>query len=79
MANNGQHHLDPARSVIDRLGGVDVVARVTGKDRSRVYRWMYPMDRGGTGGLIPQRVIPGLLKYAEKNHIRLKAADFFAA
>jgi hypothetical protein len=78
MPQNGQH-LDPARTIIDRLGGVEVVARVTGKNRSRVYRWMYPTDRGGTGGLIPQRTIPRLLAYAEKNHIRLKPADFIVS
>lgn len=69
-------YLDPARTIIERLGGVDVVAGVTKKHRTRVFRWMYPPERGGTGGLIPQREIPGLLDFARKKSIRLRAADF---
>lgn len=78
MASNGHSngHLDPARRIITRLGGVDAVARVTGKSRSRVFRWMYPIDRGGTGGLIPQRTIPILVKHAKRKRIKLTAGDF---
>jgi hypothetical protein len=69
-------HLDPAKTVIERLGGVDNVAEITGKHRTRVFRWMYPEERGGTGGLVPQREIPGLLQYARDNKIKLAPADF---
>jgi hypothetical protein len=74
MASNG--HLDPAKKIIERLGGVNVVATVTGKHRSQVFRWMYPPERGGTGGLIPQRTIPALLEYAKSEGIKLRPADF---
>jgi hypothetical protein len=76
MTSSQRRHLEPARSVIERLGGVDVVANVTRKDRTRVFRWMYPVERGGTGGLVPQRVWPRLLEYAAKNRIKLEPADF---
>lgn len=72
-------HLEPARTIIERLGGVDEVAKITGKHRTRVFRWMYSADRGGTGGLIPQREIPKLLQFAREAGIRLRHADFFAA
>lgn len=70
-------HLDPARSIIRKIG-VDVVASVTGKHVSRVYRWMYPKERGGTGGLIPHGDALVLLEYAQANDVELTANDFFA-
>lgn len=69
-------HLDPAKSVIAKVG-IENVARVAGKHVSRVYRWMYPKDRGGTGGLIPQEVQPAILGFAEDNGIDLTERDFF--
>lgn len=69
-------YLNPAKSVIERLGGVDKVSEITGKHRTRVFRWMYPQERGGTGGLIPQRDIPKLLDYARNKQIRLRPGDF---
>lgn len=69
-------HLEPAKSVIAKVG-IDNVARVTGKHVSRVYRWMYPKDRGGTGGLIPQEAQPAILGFAEDNGIELTERDFF--
>lgn len=53
MLDMSSEHLEPARTVIAKIG-VDKVAEITGKHVSRVYRWMYPKSRGGTGGLIPQ-------------------------
>lgn len=71
-------HLDPARSVIAKLS-IEKVAGITGKHVSRVYRWMYPKSRGGTGGLIPQADAAALLAYAQANGIDLSPADFFPA
>lgn len=73
-----ERHLDPARSVIAKIG-VDKVAEVTGKHVSRVYRWMYPRDRGGTGGFIPQTDAQAILKYARQNDIALSPAEFLEA
>ena len=72
-----EKHLDPAKSIIAKIG-IDKVSEITGKHVSRVYRWMYPKDRGGTGGLIPQGDAPALLAYAKANEIDLSPADFFA-
>ena len=69
-------HLDPARSVIAKIG-IDKVSDITGKHISRVYRWMYPKERGGTGGLIPQSDQPLILSYANETGIDLSERDFF--
>jgi len=71
-------YLEPARTVIGKIG-THRVAAVTGKHVSRVYRWMYPKSRGGTGGLIPQSDMPALLAYAIENQIDLSPAEFFPA
>ena len=69
-------HLEPARSIIAKIG-VATVAEVTGKHVSRVYRWMYPKSRGGTGGFIPQDEAQKLLGHAHRSGIDLNPADFF--
>ena len=46
-------HLDPAAAAIAILGGTGIVSKITGIDRSQVWRWMQPRNKGGTGGLIP--------------------------
>lgn len=78
MPSSAENQLEPARSVISKLGGVDTVALATGAHRTRVFRWMYPSSRGGTGGLIPQRHIRTLLDYAASKHVKLSPADFLA-
>jgi hypothetical protein len=71
-----ENHLDPAKSIIAKIG-VGKVSELTRKDISRVYRWMYPKNRGGTGGLIPTADVPVLLAYAKDNDIELTADEFF--
>lgn len=71
-------HLEPAKSILARVG-LENAARVTRKDLSRVYRWMYPPERGGTGGLIPQKHHRALLDYARSKRIDLAAEDFLPA
>jgi hypothetical protein len=72
----GTSHLEPARSVIGKIG-IDRVAEVTGKHVSRVYRWMSPREKGGTDGVIPYSDATKLLAYAQQNGIALSPADFF--
>lgn len=71
------HALEPAKSIISRLGGLTVVQSVTGASRTRVYRWTQPKENGGTGGLIPLGHAPKLLEYAKANRIKISADDFF--
>lgn len=50
---------------------------MTGRHRSNVHRWMHPVDRGGTGGLIPADVQPILLAAARRAGIDLRPEHFF--
>jgi hypothetical protein len=69
-------HLEPAKSIIEKLGGVDTVAGIVGRDITRVYRWMYPAANGGTNGLIPSKFVLGLLDYANRKGIKLEPIEF---
>lgn len=68
--------LEPARSVIAKCGGLAAVVEMTGRHPTRCRRWMYPKERGGTGGLIPIEVAIRLLDEADRRGIALKADDF---
>ncbi len=71
-------HLNPAKSIIATCGGFEAVAQITGKSISRVYRWTYPKERGGTGGIIPTRDARKLLAYANREGIDLSPSVFLA-
>ncbi len=68
--------MEPASTIIKKLGGEAVVSRVTETAYTAPYRWQQPREKGGTGGLIPQRHHPRLLDYARDNEILLSPADF---
>lgn len=68
--------MDPASSIIKRLGGEAVVSRITETAYTAPYRWQYPREKKGTGGVIPQRHHPVLLDYARSKGIVLRADDF---
>jgi hypothetical protein len=68
--------MEPAASIIKKLGGEAVVAAVTGRADTAPYRWQYSREKGGTDGLIPQKYHLALLEYAGQHGIDLSAADF---
>jgi hypothetical protein len=68
--------LDPAHTIIKRLGGEAIVAEVTGTAYTAPYRWQHPLEKGGTGGLIPQRHHSALLEFARQKGKALRAEDF---
>jgi hypothetical protein len=70
-------YLEPARTVIEKLGGYERVAAIVGRHPTRVYRWMRPVSAGGTGGLVPAKYQVVLMDYARDHGICLKATDFF--
>jgi len=70
-----KRHLDPARSIVAKLG-VDVIAAASCVHVSRVYRWMSPKSRGGTGGFIPINHIRPIISAAADRGIYLSADDF---
>lgn len=68
-----------AARIIEKCGGAQAVAEMLQVDISRVYRWTYPKDRGGSAGVIPSRHQEKLLVEASGRGIKLLPADFFAA
>lgn len=69
--------LEPAASVIAKVGGVKAATKITGKNISRVYRWMQPKASGGTDGAVPYEDAQKLLKHASATGIDLTPDDFF--
>lgn len=63
-----------ASRVIAKVGSPRAVADALGCDVSRVHRWTYPKERGGTGGEIPAARQRQLLA---KFPALLTPADFF--
>ena len=74
-----RRHIDPAKTVIARMGGASRVSEITGRNIATVYRWMNPRERGGTDGIIPHEDARKLLECAEKNGLDLVHSDFFEA
>ncbi len=71
--------MEPAASIIRRLGGEANVSRITGRGATAPYKWQYSVEKGGTGGLIPQRLHTVLLDHARAHGIALSPTDFFVA
>ena len=72
-----ERNLEPASTVLAKVGGVKVAAEVTGKHPSRIYSWTYSKNKGGTGGVVPHDDATKLLKHAGENNLPLTPADFF--
>lgn len=70
--------MEPASSIIKKLGGEAVVAKVTGMAYTAPYRWQHPREKRGTGGAIPAKHIPALMAYAREQGIGLDLSEFFA-
>lgn len=68
--------MEPASTIIKKLGGESLVSEITGTANTAPYRWQYAKEKGGTGGSIPQRHHRTLLDYARNNSINLQAEDF---
>ena len=71
--------MEPAQTIIRKLGGPNAVAGIVEVHRTRVSSWQRSRDSGGTDGRIPQNHIPKLLAFARENGIDLSAADFLEA
>lgn len=68
--------MEPADSIITKLGGPSAVAGIVGIHRTRVSNWKRPKESGGTGGRIPQGYHRALLDYALKMSVALTADEF---
>lgn len=70
--------MTPAERIIEKFGGAAKLAELLQVDVSRVYRWTYPADRGGTGGLIPTKHQHRLIEIGRDHGIKIAPADFFS-
>lgn len=72
--------MEPAKTIIDYLGGAKAVAAIVGKHPSRIYRWAYPSSkREGCDGIIPLRDQQKILEYCRGAGVDIVREDFFCA
>lgn len=69
-----------AERIIRKFGGPRRLARVLSaagrhRDPATVYRWTYPKDRGGTGGVIPARSLKEIIHAARVEGVFLTPED----
>lgn len=53
------------------------MASITNRDISRVHRWTYPQEKGGSGGIIPPKAQDMLLAAAPAYGVSLSRDEFF--
>lgn len=68
--------MEPARTIVELLGGEAKVAEIAGVRITAPYRWQASRAKGGTGGVIPHWHVGKLLEHAEANGIDLTPASF---
>lgn len=66
-----------AERVIAKMGGARRLAGLLKLSPATVYRWAYPVERGGTGGLIPSEYHQPVLDLAAALSVDLRPEDFF--
>ena len=67
--------MEPASTIISRLGGPTAVARKLGLHRVTVSKWKRPRADGGTDGSIPQRHHRAILNAAKEANAPISADD----
>lgn len=71
--------MEPAASIITKLGGDTKVSEIVGVHRTRVANWKRPKKSGGTNGIIPFKHVPALIAAARASGEDLSADDFLPA
>lgn len=71
------HTLEPAYTVIERLGGKSAVADALKLDKSTLSRWCQPRP-DGTGGMIPQRHWPQMMAMAREQGVDISLEELAA-
>ncbi|MFO0268969.1 MAG: hypothetical protein ACK53W_00310 [Gemmatimonadota bacterium] len=75
MSTTIRNRLEPARTVVTRIGGVRATARILDIAPSAVSRWMLPRAKGGTNGAVPLKHWQRLLNHAKRESIPLTVND----
>lgn len=72
--------------VIKKFGGARNLMRLLEQvdpdnaiNPSSIYRWTYPKEKGGTGGVIPTRALPILIRAARYAGIFIDIEDLYPA
>lgn len=78
MQNSSYPQTETQAARITRICGVEKLAKWTGRSTTQVYRWDYPRDKGGAGGVIPAIHHQAILNGARAENIDLTTDDFFA-
>lgn len=66
-----------AERIIEKFGGKSAFRERFKVSASRLYRWITPKAKGGTGGRIPPKHQQKLLDAAREEGIDLSPDDFF--
>lgn len=71
---------DQATRILAKFGGARRLAsalKALGipRDPATIYKWTYPREKGGTGGLIPTAAWPDVLKAARMEGILISPED----
>lgn len=74
-----QKGMEPANTIITKLGGPNKVAEIAGVHRTRVSNWKRAKEDGGTGGMIPFKHVPALIAAGHRIGVQLSADDFLPA
>jgi len=84
MSDKHEHPDCQAWRVFDRFGGVMKTAKALkalgpqhARDRSTLYRWTYPREKNGTGGLIPASAMPSIMRAARLHGIVIRPDDIY--
>lgn len=67
--------MEPAATIIEKLGGHRAVSEALGVAYTAPYRWTYPRERGGTDGRVPAKYHRSLLNLAAEAGVALSPAD----
>ncbi|MCV9908358.1 hypothetical protein OIV19_12115 [Brucella sp. HL-2] len=72
--------MEPAKTIIEYLGGAKSAAEIVRKHPSRIYRWAYPSTkREGCDGIIPLKDQRAILEFCQRVGINLRREDFFCS
>lgn len=72
--------MEPAKTIIEYLGGAKCAAEIVRKHPSRIYRWAYPSTkREGCDGIVPLKDQRAILEFCQSAGIDVRREDFFCS
>lgn len=71
-------NMEPAASVISKAGGLSAIAKACERSEKTVRKWLLPIEKRGTGGLIPSKCQAPILEASDRNGWGIKPEDLVA-